>query len=469
MFEVLESQDRLTGRQWRIVLAAILGDMLEFFDYFLIGFVLALVVVPWHLTYQQSAIILLSSGVGAIAGAVLYGWIADRIGRRAVFIATIINFATPTGLLAFTPDGGWLYLSVMRVLVGLGVGGLYCVDLPLVQEFVPGRKRALVSGLVTVFIPMGLVLASLMAAYLTPYVGWRGLFALGTLPAVLALFVRKWVPESPRWLVQQGRVDEARSALAWALERPISDLPPLDPTHERKAHGRVASIGQLFRYPRSLVSSLAGNLGTQTGHYGLTLWAPTLLMMTMGVTAAQSAQLMLAVSISGFLGRICFSFASAHYGRKLSAITACLAAMSGLLVAALLRDVSLVAVPVFFLMLVATYFFADGGFAVIGPYSAEVWPAHLRTTGMGLSYGFGGLGKIIGPLGLAVIVGSSNIVTPKASASAIAPAFIYLAAWFLFAAIVYGAFGINVKGQSLEDLEGELAVGDVALKRSGAA
>jgi hypothetical protein len=97
MFERLDATRSLTANQRRIVVAAILGDMLEFFDYFLIGFVLAFIVGPWQLSFGH--------------------------------------------ILALTPDHGWIFLTVLRFLVGFGVGGLYCVDLPLVQEFVPASRR----------------------------------------------------------------------------------------------------------------------------------------------------------------------------------------------------------------------------------------------------------------------------------------------------------------------------------------
>ncbi len=154
MFDVLDRQTRLTGNQKKIIAAAVIGDALEFFDYFLIGFVLAFLIGPWKLTFGQSAIVLLSSGVGAILGAYIWGWLADRIGRRKVFIGTVLNFSIATGLLYFTPENGWIYITIMRFFVGFGVGGLYCVDLPLVQEFVPARKRGWVGGLVTCVIPL---------------------------------------------------------------------------------------------------------------------------------------------------------------------------------------------------------------------------------------------------------------------------------------------------------------------------
>src|SRR5467141_1111336 len=95
MFEILDRRTSLTGNQLKILAAAIIGDALEFFDYFLIGFVLAFIIGPWKLTFGQSAVVLLSSGIGAIIGAYGWGWIADRIGRRKVFILTVAGAPGP--------------------------------------------------------------------------------------------------------------------------------------------------------------------------------------------------------------------------------------------------------------------------------------------------------------------------------------------------------------------------------------
>ncbi|HEY2615958.1 MAG TPA: MFS transporter, partial [Acetobacteraceae bacterium] len=147
MLEHLEQQKKLTGNQWRIIATANLGDMLDFFDFFLIGFVLAFIVADWHLTYGQSGLILLASGISAPFGSLVYGWLADRIGRRTVMIMTVLNFSLATGAMAVTPDGAWIYLVICRVLVGLGVTGLYSVAITLVQEFVPASKRGGLTGL----------------------------------------------------------------------------------------------------------------------------------------------------------------------------------------------------------------------------------------------------------------------------------------------------------------------------------
>jgi MFS transporter, putative metabolite:H+ symporter len=453
MFEVLDRRRSLTGNQKRIVIAAILGDMLEFFDYFLIGFVLAFVVGPWKLTFLQSAIVLLSSGIGAMLGAAFWGWMADKIGRRPVFNLTILNFSLATGALYFTPENGWVYLTLMRTVVGFGVGGLYCVDLPLVQEFMPASKRGFIGGLVTAFIPLGVMIGSVFGAYLAPAVGWRGLFAAGVLPALAVLLVRAWVPESPRWLLRQGRVAEAKKSLAWALQIDPADLPDPTPAECEMTPTRFAD---LFKYPRSLVVSWLGNLGAQTGVYGVLLWAPTLFVLVLHVSPAEASKAMIAVTLGGVAGRWAFSFLSERLGRRRSGGLLGFGAALFIALAGIYHSDTIFGVSAFWLLLIVAFFFADGGFAVVGPYAAEVWPSHLRTSGMGSAYGFGGIGKIIGPLGLALVVGSSNVVKPEATLDAIQPAFLYLASWFVLAGAVYYFLGIETKGRSIEEIDRDL-------------
>lgn len=453
MLECLERQTRLTGNQRRLLFVAIVCDMLEFYDFFLIGFVLAFVSGTWRVTYGQSAMILLSSGIGAIFGAGFWGWLADRIGRRQVVMACIINFSLATGILALTPENGWIFLSVFRFFVGVGVGGLYCVTLPLVQEFMPTAKRGMVSGLVTAAVPLGLGLGAVLGAYLAPLLGWRGLFAIGLLPALLILLVRSWMPESPHWLVRIGRLEEARKSLAWALETDPETIPSA--LSETEAQ-RAVRWSELFHYPRSLVISWFGNLAAQTGIYGLSLWAPTLLVQVLRVTPARAASLMIACSISAFIGRLSFAYFSDALGRRLSGTLFGFGAAALVILASYLRNEFLGATSVFWVVLVVAYFFADGGFAFVGPYAAEVWPSRLRASGMGSAYGFGGIGKIIGPLGLAMIVGSSNVLKPAASVAKIVPAFLYLGGWYALAGIVYGLLGIETRHRSIAEIDREL-------------
>jgi MFS transporter, putative metabolite:H+ symporter len=452
MFARLDAARSLTGNQLKIVAAAIIGDMLEFFDYFLIAFVLAFIIKPWQLTGLQSAVILLSSGIGAILGAFIWGRIADLYGRRKVFILTVLNFSIASGLLYFTPENGWIYLSVMRFFVGFGVGGLYCVDLPLVQEFVPARMRGFIGGLVTVFIPLGVMIASSFAAFFTNAIGWRGLFLIGLLPAAFTLVIRGWVPESPHWLMSQGRSEEARRSIAWALQVAPETLPLTNEV----AVQEHAAWSDLFKYPRSLAVSWMASIGAQTAGYGIILWAPTLFVLQLGVTPAQAAGLFVWVSAAGIAGRVAFSVLSELIGRRPAGIILGFGGMICIITAGLGHNVMFGSVSLFWLMIVFADFFYDGGFAVIGPYMAEVWPTRLRTTGMGSAYGFGGLGKIIGPLGLALMIGASDVIKPQATIAAIVPGFMYFAAWMALCGCAFLFFGFETGRQSLTEIDASL-------------
>jgi MFS transporter, putative metabolite:H+ symporter len=456
MFEVLDRQTTLTGNQKKILAAAIIGDALEFFDFFLIAFVFAFLIGPWKLTFGQTAMVFLSSGVGAILGAYIWGWIADRIGRRKVFIGTVLNFSIATGLLYFTPDNGWIYLTVLRFFVGFGVGGLYCVDLPLVQEFMPSSKRGWIGGLVTCVIPIGVGLGAVLGAFLGAD-QWRLLFAIGVLPALVVLLVRLWVPESPHWLARQGRLEEARKSLAWALQVDPNSLPLPRPDEVKVVK---TNWFELFKYPRSLLVSWLGNAGAQTGAYGIALWAPSLFVLLLHVSPQEASKMMILLTVTGFIGRLSFSWLSERIGRRNSGGLLGFGAGVLIILAGNQYDATLFGLSAFWLILAAAMFFVDGGFAIVGPYAAEIWPSHLKTTGMGSAYGFGGIGKILGPVGLALIVGSQNYLKPDVPLTQIPTAFLYLGCWFLMAGVVYYFFGLETKGKSLEQIDRELAAAD---------
>jgi putative MFS transporter len=451
MLEHLEQQKSLTKNQWKIFAAATIGDMLDFFDFYLIGFILAFVVKGWSLTYGQSGAILLSSGIAAPLGSLFWGWMADKIGRRKVMILTVLNFSVPTGLMALTPDQGWLFLSVCRFFVGLGVTGLYTVDVAIVQEFLPASKRGRITGLTTALLPAGTLLGALTGAYLEHYVGWRGLFAVGLLPAGLTLLIRAWVPESPHWLIGKGRLDEARRSLAWALQvdpRQIalpSVAPSVDPVPWR----------ELFKYPRSLVvCSLTGL--TQTGTVGLILWLTTLLVLVLRISPAEASYLVIWVGVAGIAGRFFCAWLSDAMGRRPSVVLVGLIAALLTSLAGYLSDVHIGAVSVFYIMVLASYFFGTGIYAIVGPYMAEVWPSKLRTSGMGVGYGVGNLGKFIGPAGLALIAGSSNYVNPQATLDALIPGMNFFAFWYVLGAFAIWFFGIETRGRTIEEINSVL-------------
>jgi putative MFS transporter len=452
MIELLDQQQSLTVNQWKIFTAVILSIMLDFFDFLLIGFVLAFFVGDWQLTYGQSALILFSSGVAAVPGAIFFGWLGDRIGRRKVFLITVLTFSLATGAMALTPDHGWIYLTVMRFIVGLGVVGVAAVDMPLLQEFVPAKKRGWISGLSIALVPGGGLLAATFAAYLGAVVGWRGLFALGLLPALMAFLIRVWVPESPRWLISQGRIEEARRSLAWALQIPSEALVlPALPPQQRKA-----SWLELFNYPRSIAAGALVGL-SQTGAVGLGLWMVTLLVMVLQVTPAEASFLAIWISLAQIAGRGFGSWITDRIGRKSAGAICCVLAAIATSLCGYLHAVYLGAAPLFFVLLLLQGFFGNGNSAISYPYMAEMWPGALRASGFGLVYGISNLGKFIGPAGLAVIIGASNYVSPKATLDGIVPGFNYFALWYGLAVFAYLLIGIETRGRTIEELDATLA------------
>jgi MFS transporter, putative metabolite:H+ symporter len=448
MLEIMERQTKLTANQWKIALAATIGDMLDFFDFLLIGFVLAFIVHDWHLTYGQSGLILLSSGIIAPFGSMFYGWLADKIGRRKVMMLTVLNVSIATGAMALTPDGGWIYLVFWRFLVGFGTTGLYSVDITLVQEFVPSAKRGWITGLTTSMLPAGFLMGALLGAFATPYIGWRGMFAVGLVPAALTLWIRAWVPESPHWLIRRGRPAEARQSIAWALQIDPSQiqLPTTLPEVEK------TRWVELFKYPRSIIAGCLTGL-TQTGGVALALWQVTLFVMVLKITPPEASKLVIWISIAAILGRFFCSWISDAWGRRASGVFSCLTAAVFMFLAGYWNDVFVGGVSIFFVMILLQSFFGSGNYSIVGPYMGEMWPSRLRGSGMGLVYGVGNLGKFIGPAGLALIAGSSNYVKPAVTTAALVPGFAYFAFWYVLGAVAFWLIGFETRGRTIDDID----------------
>ncbi len=452
MLDLLEQQKSLTINQWKIFTACLFSIVIDFFDFALIGFVLAFFVKDWHLTFGQSGAILFASGIAAIPGGIFFGWLGDKIGRRKVFMIMILTLSFATGVMALAPENGWIFIATMRFIVGLGVGGLAAVDLPLLQEFVPASKRGWVSGLSIGLLPLGPLLAALFSASLGAIIGWRGLFAIGLVPAAFAFVIRLWVPESPRWLFGQGRFEEARRSLAWALKVDPGEI-QLPASLPEQPHG---SWLELFKYPRSIAAGIMTGLSS-TGAVGVALWGATLLVLVLKVTPAEAAYLSVWIALVGIPGRAVGAWLSDALGRRPAGVLLAIGAGCATALAGYLHGIYLGATSAFFLLLLVASFFSNASFSVVFPYMAELWPTKLRASGFGLVYGCSNVAKFIGPAGLAVIAGATNYVAPKATLDALTPAFIYFAAWYLLAVGAFLFVGIETRGRTIEELDAVLA------------
>ncbi len=177
-------------------------------------------------------------------------------------------------------------------------------------------------------------------------------------------------------------------------------------------------------------------------------------MLLLKIKPAEASYLMIYAGFVALAGRFAFCYLSDAIGRCPSGVLLSFGAAVSLALAGYYHDIFVGGVSAFYLLLLGQRFFGDGGYAVVGPYAAEVWPSRLRASGMGI--GIGNFGKILGPLGLALIVGSSDVISPKATIAAIGPAMMYLAAWYVLSGIAFLLLGFETRGRSLEELDGAL-------------
>jgi putative MFS transporter len=357
--------------------------------------VLAFLIGPWKLTFGQSAVVLMSSGIGAILGAYIWGWLADKIGRRKVFIGTVLNFSIATGLLYFTPDNGWIYLTIMRFFVGFGVGGLYCVDLPLVQEFMPSSKRGWVGGLVTCVIPLGVGMGAVLGAFMGP-TEWRLLFVIGVAPSLLVLLVRIWVPESPWWLMRQGRYEERASRSPGRCRS--SRARCRCPTRAKPTAGgsRLVRAVQVPAQPARLLARQCRRADRFLRHRAVGALA---VRAAPESDAAGSLEDVHPADRERFRGRLssrtCRTSSAGARGGLLGFGAGILVILAGTYYDAPVRAIGLLADPGGDDVLRRRRFRHRRALRRRG---LAVAPSHH---GHGSAYGFGGIGKILGPVGLA--------------------------------------------------------------------
>ena len=440
---------RLTGHQKSLIGMAIVGNVSEFFDMFLIGFIVNLLIEApgWHLTGFHSGVILAGAGLGTVLGSITWGRLADVFGRKHAFVWCIVVLVAFTAASAFTPVNGWILLAILRTGVGFGVSGLNITSVPFVQEFVPAKQRGLLAGLTSVFIPAGIFLGSLVTKYFGDALGWRGLIAVGCIPIILLAWTR-FIPESPRFLQSKGREDEAREAYAWAMEIPVDQVADLPPLPEETS----ASYSVIFtRYPRELLVVALGSFSFILGSFTVQSWGQTLLGQSFKFDAGVVATLFMFVSLGDLLGRLGSAWISDRIGRRWTMFGCGLIGAVGALIAALSTrmvhgDEIGNAGYVFFAGIFIVMMFGDGAFGILNAFGGEQFPTEARSTGLGLGYGIGAVAKVVGPYFVGALIGDSEL-----SAEVVFLPFVVFAVLLLLGGVIY-LFARETKGASLEDI-----------------
>src|SRR5579871_3021840 len=212
------SADRLTRPQTMAILAGYLGWTLDAFDFFLLVFMLKAISETFGTDVKSVTYAVTLTLMARPLGALVFGWLADRVGRRPVLMAVVLGFSVFSALLGLSRS--LEELLVVRALFGFAMGGEWGIGASLVMETIPARLRGVVSGILQSGYPSGYLLASIVYFLLFDHIGWRGMFFVGLAPALLVFLVRMHVEESPVFVAQRdSRAGGAVRALAqhWKL------------------------------------------------------------------------------------------------------------------------------------------------------------------------------------------------------------------------------------------------------------
>jgi putative MFS transporter len=296
-------------------------------------------------------------------------------------------------------------------------------------------------------VALGTMFAAMISASLLPVIGWRGVAATGAVPIITSLLFAWIAPESVRWLLSRGRNADARREAAKLLG--VAESSVTLPNAIVPA-GNPGSLSELFQDQKRFWWVVVIWTGISTGTYGVILWGPTILSQLLKITAHEAAGYFVFASIASFIGRILFSVLPLYIGRRRAALTGTLISVLVMLAIVAFHREFIAGWSVFALLVIFGAAFYSGSFSNMSPYVVEVFPVSLGARAFGLAQAANGIGKIMGPVCLALIAGSNDVVSPKATADAIGPAFLFLAACEFAALIAIFAYRREPHGKPMD-------------------
>ena len=369
----------------RFITLISLGGWFDFFDIFMMAYLGAALQNAGFLTREEFGLTLASGFVGMFFGTVLFGMGSDRLGRRTVFIIMLLIYSAFTLLGAFAPDATWLMAA--RLFAGVGIGAELVVIDTYVTEMMPSRVRGryVASTQVLGFtaIPAVAFLSHLLVPTHWGLEGWRWVMIIGAAGAVFAWYLRRALPESPRWLEGQSRHAEAE-AIMHNIERQVaSDCGPLPtPAATPPAVTEPGRVAELLRpaYRGRTLLMLGFHLLQTIGIYGFANWAPTFLL-AQGRNLDQSLEYAFWIALLSPVGPLLGLLTTESIQRRTAlVILPVLMAGTGFLFP--LADSGLAVIGVGAAITIFSYWFS----AVLHAYQAELFPTRLRATGVGFTY-----------------------------------------------------------------------------------
>jgi MFS transporter, putative metabolite:H+ symporter len=367
------------------------GMFFEGFDIYIAASVLGATYKTGFSTLAQNGLFISITFVGMTLGALLTGFLGDRYGRRFTYQLNLLIFGAAALASVFAPD--MRTLIALRFLMGLGLGAEVVVGYSIMAEFFPARIRGRWSGMISTIVTAGLPVSALLAWLLVPTFGWRVMFLLGAVGAMVAWYLRRGLPESPRWLVVMGRHAEADAIVSSFEQEAGFDFASRSPATPETIVAHPTA--DLFRRPLlpSLIVGCVSLMVVNTLIYGFVIWLPTFLV-GQGNSIARSNGFALLMALGGPIGSALGAFAADYLGRKRTiVVVSCLAVI--LSVAFVFSGTSPVVPVIGFFLTIPIYILVAVLFAV---YVPELFPTALRLRGVGICNAFGRSASIIVPL-----------------------------------------------------------------------
>jgi len=408
------------------------------FDIYVAGAVLGATLKSGFSTMGQNAEFVSLTFLGMMLGAFFTGFLGDRYGRRFTYQANLAIFGLASIGAAFAPSV--LVLISLRFIMGLGLGAENVVGYATMTEFVPPQARGKWLGIVSVFVVSGLPVTGFLGTLLIPRFGWRIMFVLGGLGAMVVWYLRKALPESPRWLESVGRTGEA-DAILRAIESEVSlhhSLPSYPVPAPPKIYSRgLGSLLTPVLLPRMIVGATT-LIVVNTLIFGFVAWLPTFFVQE-GLSIASSLSYSLIISLGAPIGTALGAFTADSWGRKPTIVGASVLTIVVGSIYPFVKDPAFL-LFVGFLLMIPIYVLVAVLFAI---YIPELFPTEVRMRAAGICNTFGRAATILTPF---IVVALFRSYRVKGVLS-------FLMALLIVQIFVVSRFGVEPKKRRLEEID----------------
>ena len=420
----------------RLLMMGGLGYLFDALDVGIIAFLLPSLKLQWSLSLAQMGLLAASSSIGGIAGAFGAGLIGDRIGRRRVMMWSLAIYCIATVGCALS--NSWVQFLVFRIIAGIGTSAESAIIAPFLAEFAGSSFRGRYLGTLTAFFSGGFLLAALLGYSIVPLSddAWRLALLLAALPIVMLLWWRRSLPESPRWLVSRGRLEEALSIVK-RVETSNRGFPVKSTASDFDIRHQIGTetVDEPAKVRASvLVSILLIWFSMGFSYYAFFTWTPTLLVEE-GMPITRSFGFAIAIYAAQLPGYLLAAALSDRLGRQaIIAIFLVASTCASAGIALGQTEVAIVAAAI------AMSFFMNGTYAGLYAYTAELFPTRRRATVQGAAGAISRFGAALSPLVVAILyphLGFAGVFTVTGG-------------FLLAAAALTILFGINTRNRSLE-------------------